>query len=390
MNCDLQLHLHPPETSGEDIRLSCSLELPGKDAYDFWFLLPAAWAPAVSPAADAYVLISLFTAMKHGGCMHIHGELSPLLLRNLPDVVNAWCRWYPYMYKPLVFQADTLKARPPEPAPRVLMPFSGGLDSCHTLWRFIQTHDTPNPPITAFMAHGFDIPLDDPQGFEAAYQNSCRILDSVNVDALRIRSNVRQHRNNWGHMHGAALAACLQLMSGTFNRGLIAGSHSYDTLRFPWGSNPLIDPMFSSEAMSINYDGLCFSRNDKAREVANWPAAMQNIRTCWTNSDHASNCGHCLRCIATALTFAAEGVEPPEALNVGPLLPALKGLRKKKWTPEATQRIEDSIMAPALRNGIQAPWLFELIRILRFKKRQAAVRRLGGSVLRFVRPLKIP
>lgn len=74
-------------------------------------------------------------------------------------------------------------------------------------------------------------------------------------------------------MHGAALAGCLQLMNNTFNEGRIPGTHSYEALLLPWGSNPLTDPLLSTESMSIIYDCLTHNRNDKARDISAWTAA---------------------------------------------------------------------------------------------------------------------
>jgi hypothetical protein len=374
---------------GDDIHLSCTLEVSGGAGHEFWFLVPRKWEGAISSTADAYVLISLFTTMRYGGHIRIEGEVSSLLLSNLPEVATAWRLWAPRRYKPVTFDAAAVCAHTPAHKQNVLMTFSGGLDSCHSLWRFLQSQN-PNkqPHVVAMMAHGFDIALDDETGFAAAYARSCRILDSVNVEALRIKCNVRQHPGNWEHVHGAALAACLQLLNHTFYEGRIASTHSYDTLRFPWGSNPLTDPLLSTESMSIVYDTLTHNRNDKARDISTWSAAMENIRSCWKNSNRADNCGKCVLCITTALAFAAEGIEPPAALNVGQLLPAVKHLAKLKWTAANTKRIEDSIVTPALRNGINSDWLDKLIQALRRKKQKAALVQLIASLFSNIRPTK--
>lgn len=389
MSFDLRIVIHPRKIVGDDIHLSCTLEVAKGIEHEFWFQVPCKLESAISPTADAYVLVSLFTAMRYGGHLRIEGEVSSLLLRNLPEVVTAWYRWIPRRYKPVTFEAAAVSSRTPAQKKSVLMPFSGGLDSCHSLWRFMQSQTSDkHPHILAMMVHGFDIPLDDEKGFEAAFARSCRILDSIDVEATRIKCNVRQHPGNWEHVHGAALAACLQLMNNTFNEGRIASSHSYDTLRFPWGSNPLTDPLLSTESMSIVYDCLTHNRNDKARDISAWTAAIENIRPCWKNSNRADNCGKCVLCIGTALAFAAEGIEPPDSLKVGPLLTAVKHLAKLKWTAANTKRIEDSIVTPALRNGIESPWLDKLILVLRRKKRKVVFLNLFASLFSIIRTAK--
>ena len=362
------------------VDLGCTLEAHGGKRYEFTFVLPEHLANSVSASADAYVLISLFTAVRLGGELRVHGEMSPQLFRSLKEFIRAWCSWAPRDYQPLSIEPAELKLPTPVSGRHVLMPFSGGLDSCHSLW--MNLHH-PDPPlgvasISAVMVHGFDIPLDDESGYQAAYKKASAILESVDVPALTMKTNVREHRGDWENEHGAALAASLHLLSAQFNEGLIAGSHSYDTLRFPWGSNPLTDPLLSSESMPIRYDGLSYRRNDKARDVSNWPAAMEHLRTCWKNADHANNCGKCMRCIGTALCFASEEVTPPVALNVGPLSDAVRSLAEIKWEAAAARRLEDSILAPARANGIREPWVSELARLL--EERQGKRRGLWGRL----------
>jgi hypothetical protein len=115
---------------------------------------------------------------------------------------------------------------------------------------------------------------------------------------------------------------------------------------------------------------------------------MENIRPCFKSSDPSVNCGRCTKCIGTALAFAAEGIAPPNALNVGPLLPAVNQLAKLKWTAAETRRIKDAIISPALRNGIDAPWLDQLNLVFQQKKRKIALRQLATLLFSFIRRTK--
>ena len=79
-------------------------------------------------------------------------------------------------------------------------------------------------------------------------------------------------------MHGAILASFLHLLAGGYSTGLVASSHAYETLRFPWGSNPLTDPMLASRSISIVHDGCDVTRWEKADLLADWETAMRRLR----------------------------------------------------------------------------------------------------------------
>ena len=382
--CTHRLLIESPGVIEGSITCSCILELQGETALTFSFFIPERFSDSLSASADPFLLISLFTALKRGGVLRVEGNVSPALLRTLPEFIDAWCAWKPKEYFPLTVEAtSSVPSAEGNSVVSTLMPFSGGLDSCHTLWEQVKGEQRP---VAALMVHGFDIPLEDTSGFEVAYQKTKAILDSVDVPAMSIATNVRAHGGNWEHEHGVALAACLHLFSGGFNRGIISGSHSYTTLRFPWGSNPLTDPLLSSERMPISYYGAGFSRNKKAKSVAEWPVAMENLRTCWKNPNNSENCGKCSTCISTVLSFAAEGVVPPSCYNVGSLDAAVRLLSTLKMTDVGLQRLEDSVYCPAKQNGIKGTWLDLLEAHLCYHKRCRSIKRCKAALKQIIRP----
>ncbi|HEX6210248.1 MAG TPA: hypothetical protein VF136_05700, partial [Methylomirabilota bacterium] len=259
----------------------------------------------------------------------------------------------------------------------VLMAFSGGLDSCFTAWR--QTRGecgrARRQVRAAVMVHGFDIPLTQPEVFTRAAENSRRLLESIGLALIPVTCNFRQLGGDWEDAHGAALASCLHLLGGGYSAGLVAGSHAYEGLRFPWGSNPLTDPMLSSGTFQLVYDAAGFSRPEKARGVSGWPEAMQRLRVCWEGPQKDRNCGRCLRCVGTALCFAAIGIEPPDVLNVGPLGRAVSGLAYQPIKPASLLRLGE-LLDLARASDIDAPWMRALERLLRLGRRRARLARV--------------
>lgn len=367
-----RLKLLEPRVGDGVITVASTFSSPGSGDREYWFRLPESLAPSLTNSADPFLLSCIFEAMRSGGTLVVKGAVSPPLIDGLQDFMRAWQKWCPDQYQCVEIEYSEEAPSPAAGSDRTLIPFSGGLDSCHSLWNFLQRSPaTENPPISAVMVHGFDIPIADKSGFQQAFDNSKRILDSVGVEGFAVASNIREYKSDWEMEHGAALASVLHLFAGHYSRAIIASSHAYDTLRFPWGSNPLTDPLLSSDSLQITYDGLAWSRNEKAKAVSNWDAAMENLRPCWKNSDYGSNCGSCVRCIGTALCFACEGITPPKVLNVPSLDAAIEQLAGQHWTPAAALRLSDSALEPARRNHIDDPWVASLEKVIS--------RKLGGG-----------
>ncbi|MBI9021229.1 MAG: hypothetical protein JEZ10_08260 [Verrucomicrobia bacterium] len=171
------------------------------------------------------------------------------------------------------------------------------------------------------------------------------------------------------------------MSSAWFSTGLIASSHAYDSLRFPWGSNPLTDPLLSSDRLQIINDGGECSRWEKAEAIAEWEPALKHLRVCHKGKQRDRNCGVCPNCLFTAVAFAAAGETHPPALNVRTVEDAIKQLCDLPLKPMGVVRIEQMI-AFAEERGNNARWLADLRACVRFhKKRLKLVKPLGKLLL---------
>lgn len=386
-----ELYLTPTIRQGEFFRFGARLVSDVGRQDCLYVEVPERHRPLVGTTAHAFTILGVFTAMRRGGCLHVHAPVSRTLRSNLQEFSIAWSEWAPDVYQPLTITSEGESAAPFERKDCVLLPFSGGLDSCHNLWTLVAEVERGDSSaverVQALLVHGFDIPLVDEIAFEKAEKNAEAILKSVGVELISIRCNIRSLPHHWENEHGAALAACLHLFDEAFDRGLVAGSHSYASLRFPWGSNPISDPLLSSDSMKIQYCGLAYGRNQKARMIAEWPEAMQRLRPCWQDTARGANCGRCIRCIGTALNFAAEGIEPPPVLWVGSPTDAVRKLERLEIGAAALARLEDSVLAPARRNAVDEPWVDALDRLLRRKKRTKWRRARSRALGRFLTAL---
>jgi hypothetical protein len=184
---------------------------------------------------------------------------------------------------------------------------------------------------------------------------------------LTMATNFRNLGENWEHSHGAALASALHFLKGRYRSGVIASSHSYERLRLPWGSNPVTDPLLSSEHFTVVHHGCGFSRQEKAAFVADWPEAMHLLRVCWEGPQKDRNCGSCLRCVGTAICFAIHNASIPSSLQISDLAGAIGELSESEIHPVSVTRLSE-LLSEALDLGIDQPWVTALQNLVNRKQ----------------------
>jgi hypothetical protein len=315
-----QTHLWQEKTVEADglTTINVRVESPNQERYHLWYRIPTEYNFLITRSCDPFVTATLLLFMRWKVPTIVHGQVSPSLLQNLEEFQAAWSAWEPNKYKPIEISAEIEQEQPPaQTTDKAVVAFSGGVDSCFTVFR----HRTnrcgrwQRNLQAGAMIHGLDIPLEEQQGFADAAEKSRKLLASVGVQLIPIATNFRQLPLKWEDAFGAGLASCLMLLQGGYTTGLIASSFPYQALSFPYGSNPVTDWMLSSNAFQIVHDGAAFPRLDKIGEIANWEEAMQSLRVCWEGTHKDRNCGRCEKCIRTILNFRILGVGLPECFE---------------------------------------------------------------------------
>jgi len=314
---DRIFHIWPEQktTEGNLIVCSATLETPDGDRDKLFYKIPAEWENALSGVADPYLIASIFPAMAVNAQIHVHGDATPSLLANLEEFQAVWNSWKPDLYKRISLTADhEIEHEQPNNA-HAIISFSGGVDSCFSAYRHVkQIAGRQNKNIQAgVMTHGFDIPLKEEEMFKRAAEKSSIILSDLKIPLITISTNWREikhnRRVNWEDTHATAIASTLHLFTQRFNYGLIAGTEPYNYLL--WGSNPLSDPMLSSNKFKIIHDAASNTRIEKVKVISNWEAANNNIRVCWAGQNHDKNCSKCEKCVRTILEYRVTGNSLP-------------------------------------------------------------------------------
>jgi len=120
----------------------------------------------------------------------------------------------------------------------------------------------------------------------------------------------------WPHAFGTGIASVLALFQKKYYRGLIAQGVPYSSYQnLVEGSNPLTDPLLSSESFPIIPDGGGFQRAEKIKVISQWTEGMKHLRVCWEGEEKDKNCCDCEKCIRNMLTFRALGIQLPPAFD---------------------------------------------------------------------------
>lgn len=313
----------PPRIEGDQVRWTGEMKRPGGECVSIYFNFtcpdPAAFVPRLRP----FLLAFLVPAMRVGLPLQLEQPIDQTTWHNLMEWQAAMAAWFPERLKVIPIRG-AVESEPPKLVPsdrRGLTAFSGGVDSCFTALRHSLAADTGRYRRTqlraGLMVHGFDIPEHQAAVFESAFQSSAQVLNSLGLEAYRLRTNLRsleeQFDCDWEYeAHGIWLAAVLATLEPFFGAVLIPSSYAYEILRLPWGSNPVTDVLLSSEATPVWHDGAAFLKLGKVQTIAPHPGIQHGLRVCWEGAQLDRNCGRCFKCIATQVCYWLCGVPHPE------------------------------------------------------------------------------
>jgi len=365
-----RLHISVPtlDSRGPRDTVTATIDVAGRSnelSYTFWNANPI-------PSGDAFVAAVLLPAMLHGLPIVSEAPVSARLLRQLEMIQDIYASWVPRLRRVTIMARGTAAngSRSRDAASF----FTGGIDSSYTVL-------TRNAEIESLIyVHGFASPSWG-QRRERAGDRLRQVARMLRKRLVEVETNLAARLDEWldleklGHLspdmynfelaHGAALASVALLLQGTFGRIYLAGSHTYRDL-FPWGSHPLLDPLWSTERLDLVHDGSAATRVDKARVVGQSGTALDALWVCTEEKEggaDAPNCGRCEKCVRTLINLRIVGARGHRAAFAEPLdlyrvsllrAPAMKPfLRENLAAAEAAGT--DPALVRALRRALN-PW----------------------------------
>lgn len=263
------------------------------DGSDVWFKFPI-WAN-VTPRAEIFLPLAISEAMVRGEDVSIPADtpISRQLAESLPRIVSIFCCWNSDDNQPIQIRAETECSQ--RNSESLICCFSGGIDSSFSLAQ----HQAEITDLLVVM--GFDA---SSQGIEWDH-----LVQRLNEQATKngkrliwVETNLRKvfesRLLSWEASHGSVLASIgVALRARSI---IIPSSDTYEDLS-PWGSHPMLDPLWSTEATCVVHDDIGFSRTQKTAGLIQHPALLDELQVCWEHWDR--NCGQCSKCLRTSLAL---------------------------------------------------------------------------------------
>lgn len=286
----------------EDVRVERrgdgSLRLSGRvDGDEIWYLV--AGVDDLSPRAEPLLGAALLPAIASSRPIVVRdGELSPQLFQTLPHIQRLLELWTPGV-KRVPVEAANLVA--PSARPIVTSTYSGGVDSLSTFMRH-------RDEITHLLfINGFDMREDG--AWDAAEARMRESADKLGKAVISVNTNAHEFCARRGvtmpAFHGTLLCTIIAALAP--QRAYVASTFTYRELK-PWGSHPLLDPLWATEATAIHHDACELRRTEKTELIASDPEMLALLQVCWGNRTH--NCGRCSKCVRTRIALEIIGAGP--------------------------------------------------------------------------------
>jgi len=273
----------------------------GDEASEIWYRVSEG---PIAQGSETFLAATLPSAMKLGFDLELPGGISPRLLHALPTIQTILRSWVPEC-REIPVHPGAPRAATPIPGRGVACFFSGGVDSFYTLLKHREEIDR------IVLVHGFDLRLDDAVMRTKVSEAMREVAAEIGVGLIEVETNVRSMADRyfpWRFYHGAMLASVALLLAPQIRKFYVAASDSFATL-MPWGSHPLLDPLWSTEQTELIHDGLEATRLEKVASIASSEIAMRYLRVCfpWTNDAGGYNCGRCEKCLTTMACLRGVG-----------------------------------------------------------------------------------
>jgi hypothetical protein len=256
----------------------------------------------LDPSPEALLSLALLPAMRAGVDLDLSGPASARLMSALPSISAILTAWIPRL-EPVAVRGLVPTAKQRAGSGRVGVFFSGGLDSFYT---FLKHRDEITDLI---FVRGFDVAHTRTELLSVISNSLEEVAKNFGVGVVQVETNLRDvilRLVPWGPAHGPALVGVGHLLAPAFERIYIPSAYTYADL-FPWGTHPLLDPLWSSEVLEFIHDGCEADRVAKAEFVGSFEVALRNLRVCSRSHEGARNCGSCEKCIRTMINLEAIG-----------------------------------------------------------------------------------
>ena len=316
-----------------------------------------------APRADDYspfVPVALLSAMRRAEPLQIDGPVSALQFGNLTLAQEIVSAWNPTLRR-IPVRAAAVEEAPAARTSQRACCYSRGIDS---------TYSAAVPRAAGekidCLVHWRDFEL---LYSEATQEREVELVRDaarrLDLPVVVVSSDVPRaivDLLDFDDATSAMLASVVLSLPGLAGRFAIPSTCGYADI-VPLGTHPLLDGLWSTEAVAMEHDSCVATRDGKVEWlVRNRPDLLDTLHIC-LEQDSTENCGRCGKCLWTMLLLHLNGALAESSFpdRIDPvrlrreLRPALHHLKVMERVHERlAERPEDAELARAARHAIRA------------------------------------
>jgi hypothetical protein len=304
-----------------EARILALIESEGSNFPPFELVIgvPRAFVGWLDRSGNAFVPTLLLLAGVLGERLRLEGTVSPLLLKNTDKASGLFESWW--RIKPVAVEAEAVCSHRSAGEGAGLF-FTRGVDSWHSALRD-RSLENPGRITHLIYAPDFDRQY-GPGSRRRAFELTQEAAGCLGLPLIRVSHNGRELLDrfvNWELAHGGVLAG-IGLALGGWLADVYRASCIDSSRLIPWGSNPDLDRLWSTEQTTSHLDGVDVTRTNKVIAIASSDVALSRLKVCW-REDIETNCGRCEKCVRTQCALAIAGALERAPVFVEKLTPKL-------------------------------------------------------------------
>lgn len=298
-----------PDTPG-CVRATASINFDDGRSTSLWVDVPANYTDALSISGNPWLVAMLPVAARCGERVQLTLPVDALLLENLRGVVATWRGWYPDLHEVSIScPVAAAESKGTTTATNRAAFFSGGIDSYFTIARRLPGNPYGLPVVgqveDLITVWGFDVGVHDEREFLPMAARLGESAEHLGLNHLVVRTNLREfdsvYQRRWGPLtFGLGLAFIGLMMEQRIGELVIGSSYPFGAL-VPWGSHPMVDPLFSTSHLKVSHDGASYTRIGKTALVGKLPVSGADLHVCQASG--VDNCSACEKCYRTMVAI---------------------------------------------------------------------------------------
>ena len=313
------------QTNGDKTRISATVIWENCDRPDesVFFETTAEYGDDLIINPNSWLLACTLPAMRYGEeRIKIDAPISPELKDGLYNSMRCLADWHKGDRKIIKIEA-TIESEVKflDKPQRSAALFSGGIDALAMVRDNHLNFDKDHPRYIkdGILVYGV---LEGENEYDPNFQNVVNAVETMAKDAgielIQVHTNAYAHFRDldpdfsfWRfEYHGSFLAAIAHAFAPRFSYASIASTYDFANLE-PWGSHPLLDPLYSTTNLKIRHENAALSRLEKTKLVGEWDVALKHLRVCNEKESYSQgnyNCGKCEKCVRTMTAFLSLGL----------------------------------------------------------------------------------